>query len=169
MKIKLILLSGIVVLALGMSAPSANALSFTPTDALSTDFPNLNNVNIEYLQKNGGAEDGNLAGSYATQFTTVAGIGGAFRITYDGVPDATIGCGVCGLLVKGANGQEAVFSLKGWDGKESIIGRGFGNSGSAITGVGIVSRVPESSSLLLLGAGLAFIGIWGWRRNATKV
>jgi len=166
MKAKLILLLGVVVLGLGIMTSSAYALPFTPTDALSTDFPNLNNVTIEYKQVNGGAESGNLASSYSTVFATM-NTGGAFRITYDGVPDATIGCGICGLLVKGTNGQELVFSLKGWNGTDVIQGTGFGQSGSAIAGVGIVSRaVPEPASLLLLGAGLAGIGIW--RRKVSK-
>ena len=30
-------------------------------------------------------------------------------------------------------------------------------------------RVPEASSVLLLGAGLAGLGIWAWRKKSTKV
>jgi len=160
MRAKLIFLVGVAVLVLGVSAPSTYALSITQADAVSNDFPNLNNVSIEYLQKYGVADSGTFAGSYTTVFTT-SGPGG-FTISYDAAPDPTISCGLCGLLVKGVNGQEAVFSLKGWDGKESITGTGFGNSASQIAGVGIVSKaVPEPASLLLLGVGLLAIGIWG--------
>src|SRR4029077_2685711 len=112
MKAKLILLLGVAVFGLGIMTPSAYAVSLTPTDALSTDFPDLDKVTIEYKQVVGAADRGNFTSYYTTQFATA---GGGFRISHDGlVSDPSIGCGLCGLLVKGTKGEEFVFSLKGW-------------------------------------------------------
>jgi hypothetical protein len=154
-------------LGLAMMTSPANALTLMPGDADLTSFPDLSTVTLEYVQVNGGAESGNLAGSYSTAFGTIS-TGGAFNISYDGVPDPSVGCPLCALLVKGTQGQELVFLLNSWNGTEIIQGRQFGASSDLIAGVAIVSRaVPEPASLMLLGAGLVGVGIWR-RRLSTS-
>ncbi len=179
------LLQGITaaVFSLAMATTSAHALSLDPSQA---DWTSSQNSNCDaacvsqltgiaglvelYKQNNDGSEAGSLADSYTTTFN---GDLSAFTIAYNGGPEVI--CGTCVLLVKDGNQDpnQYVFNISAgtvdfWNGTESIFGSNFWPGPGSISHAAIYNvggTVPEPTSLLLLGAGVAGVSLM--RRKAA--
>ena len=181
MRSKLVLGITTAVFGMAMVATSAHALTLSPGGEISGLTFAVSNCDADcvsakigetvtevYKQNAGGTEEKAFADSYTTTFNEERS---AFTIRYDGVPDATITCPNCYLLVKDGNNSpyQYLFNISSWNGTETINGSGFWPNNGSISHVSIFTSagsVPEPASLMLLGAGMA--GMAFFRRKAAS-
>jgi hypothetical protein len=168
-----------VVVTLGI-VPVAEALPITPsTPGWTTDITqNLSSdalwwsafgfdsalpdtrPDVLYKSNVGAGETGPYATVYSTTYSNTPLEPSDAVISWDG--GFYMDCSVCYLLVKDGNNNPAqyLFDISSWNGTENIVLTGFWPANGAISNVqilGTATRVPEPSTIALLGCGLAVV------------
>lgn len=124
----------------------------------------------QYKQNVGGSETGAFASSYLTEFFNSAADPEDATITYQ---SGSILSGATHLLVKDGNHTPAWYLFRlSWNGTDTIQLQDFWVGGGAISHVtiygagGTTTRVPEPTTMGLLGAGLLAFGFMRRRKAA---
>jgi hypothetical protein len=176
-KMKHLLLANMIMMALCSAAYAGFLLSpggeFTsgnqPAQSeINTALSSLGISNLLYKDNVGGSEEGAFASYYTTVYSNDPSDPKDALITWDGGDFITGGY----LLVKDGNHSPAwyLFDIGSWDGKETLQLNDFWPNGGAISHVSIydggMNPVPEPSTMILFGAGIACLV--GYARRKRK-
>jgi hypothetical protein len=148
----------------GASCPTQTWTTSTNSNLNASDIQTITGFNLTLLYKAevGGGESG-LTSSYETTFSNTTTDPANFLIDY--ISGTSISCPTCILVVKDGRNDPSqyLFNLGSWNGTTDIVGTGFWPNQGGISNVaiwGTSTSVPEPTTLLLLGVGLAGIGIY---------
>ena len=177
-------------IALGF-IPAAEALDITPSsptpwttninsqinsdaawwNAFAQFDPTLPNTLPDLLYKSdvGGGDSGPYANAYDTSYSNTPSQPSDALIRYLG--GFYMDCSVCYLLIKDGNQNPAqyLFDISGWAGNEDITITGFWPGNGSISNIrilGTATRVPEPSTIALLGFGITALCV---RRRRAAV